>query len=84
MAGVRIPSSAKAASPADRFRCIACGDEGIVSLPGDEWMPCTCKAGDKWRADPPACYRCGEPAKYCLLSSKPMCKACDLSDRRRG
>lgn len=85
MAGLRKldQSAAPTAGGPERFRCLACIDEGIVPLAGDDWMPCTCKAGDKWRDNPPVC-KCGQPAVYCLLSATPLCKVHGTAEAIRG
>ena len=85
---LEIPGQPKAgvAIGTDRFRCLLCGDEGIVELANwqdGEWMPCTCKAGDRWRDNPPVC-KCGRPAVYCLLSATPLCKVHGTAEAIRG
>lgn len=70
----------------DRFRCLLCIDEGIVEPEKggpDDWMPCTCVAGDKWRDNPPVC-KCGQPAVYCLLSATPLCREHGTAEAIRG
>ena len=73
-----------------RFACPTCQDGGLVpTAPQTEAyadlfknnVPCVCAGGDQWRTEfevrenPPKCA-CGRKAVYCVLSERPVCKAC--------